>query len=180
MIFRTCEIEGAFVLEPERKRDERGYFARTFCTDELAARGLETRIAQCSVSWNKRAGTLRGMHYQIAPHEEIKLVRCARGAVFDVILDLRPSSPSFRKWQGIEISADNGWSIYVPAGVAHGFQTLVDDTELDYQISTNFHPDAARGVRWNDPAFSIRWPPCAERIISERDAAFPLVRSGIA
>ena len=162
------------MLEPERHQDGRGYFARTFCVDELAARGLETRVAQCSVSWNQRAGTLRGMHYQVAPHEEVKLVRCSRGSVYDVLLDLRPSSTTYRAWQAFELSASNGHSLYVPAGVAHGFQTLLDDTEVYYQISSPYQPAAARGVRWDDPAFRIEWPTCESRIISERDRGFPL------
>ena len=162
------------MLEPERHEDERGYFARTFCVDELAAQGLETRVAQCSVSWNRRAGTLRGMHYQVPPHEEVKLVRCSRGALYDVLLDLRPSSTSYRAWQAFELSARNGHGLYVPAGVAHGFQTLVDDTEVSYQISSPYQPAAARGIRWDDPAFRIKWPTCESRIISERDRGFPL------
>lgn len=175
MIFREGELPGTFILEPERHHDDRGYFARTFCADELAARGLDTRIAQCSVSWNRRAGTLRGMHYQIAPHEETKLVRCTRGAIYDVVLDLRPSSRAFRTWRAVELSAVNGWSLYIPAGVAHGFQTLADDTEVLYQMSTSVRPDAARGVRWDDPAFGIAWPDCANRIMSERDRGFSTV-----
>lgn len=174
MIFRACQIDGAFVCAPERREDARGHFARTFCVDEFAARGLDTRVAQCSVSWNRQAGTLRGMHYQVAPYEETKLVRCSRGVIYDVLLDLRPQSQSFRRWQAFELSAENGLSLYVPTGVAHGFQTLVDDTEVAYQISTAYEPASSRGVRWDDPSFSITWPTCARRIISERDLAFPL------
>lgn len=173
-MFRSCQIEGAFVVVPERQKDTRGYFARTFCRAELASRGLVTSVEQCSVSWNQRAGTLRGMHYQVAPRAETKLVRCTRGAIYDVLLDLRPTSSSFRLWHASELSADNGLSLYVPEGVAHGFQTLVDDTEVHYQISAAYDPACARGVRWDDPAFAIEWPKCATRTISERDQKFPL------
>lgn len=172
MIFRACDLPGTFILEPERLHDQRGYFARTFCKEELVTRGLDTRIAQCSVSWNEREGTLRGMHYQIAPNAETKLVRCIRGAIYDVVLDLRPSSPTFRAWQAVEISAQNGRAVYIPEGVAHGFQTLVDDTEVLYQISTTYHPGSSRGVRWDDPAFGIQWPAATMRIISDRDREF--------
>ena len=175
MLFEPSKIAGAFILAPQRHEDDRGHFARTFCVDELAAHGLVTSVAQCSVSWNRRAGTLRGMHYQIAPHEETKVVRCTAGAVFDVMLDMRPASPTFRQWQGVELTAANGLALYIPAGVAHGFQTLVDATEVFYMISTRYEPSAARGIRWDDPAFAIAWPPVAERTISERDRAFPLI-----
>ncbi|MBV8762279.1 MAG: dTDP-4-dehydrorhamnose 3,5-epimerase [Deltaproteobacteria bacterium] len=177
MLFEPTDIAGAFVLVPQRHEDDRGYFARTFCTDELAERGLVTRVAQCSVSWNRRAGTLRGMHYQAAPHEETKVVRCTAGAVYDVMIDLRPDSPSYRRWQAFELTAVNGRALYIPAGVAHGFQTLVDASELLYMISTPYEPTAARGVRWDDPAFAIAWPACADRTMSERDRAFPPWRS---
>jgi dTDP-4-dehydrorhamnose 3,5-epimerase len=166
------EVAGTFVVEIEPIDDERGFFARTFCADEFRARGLEACVVQCNISYNKRRGTLRGMHYQAAPHEEAKLVRCVRGAAIDVALDLRPSSPAYRRWTAVELSAENRRALYIPKGVAHGFQTLTDDTELYYEMSERFVPGAGRGVRWNDPAFGIEWP-IAEPIVSARDAAYP-------
>ena len=172
MIFTETPLRGAFVIEPEPLADGRGLFARTWCRNEFAARGLETRIAQCSTSLNPTRGTLRGMHYQVAPHAETKLVRCTRGALYDVIIDLRPGSPTFTRHFGVVLTADNRTMVYVPAGFAHGFQTLEDGTELFYQISEFHASEAGRGVRWDDPAFGIRWPD-AERIIAERDRAYP-------
>jgi dTDP-4-dehydrorhamnose 3,5-epimerase len=173
MIFKELELRGAFVIEPEPLEDERGFFARTFCAAEFAARGLRPTIAQCSVSYNRRRGTLRGLHYQAAPHEEAKLVRCTHGAVYDVIVDIRPDSATFRRWAGIELSAENRRMVYVPEGFAHGFQTLVDETEVLYQISTAYVPQAARGIRWDDPDLAIAWPPAAARVISARDLGLP-------
>ncbi len=172
MIFRELEIAGAYVLGTERHEDERGFFARTFCRREFEDLGLEGAVAQCNVSFNHRRGTVRGMHYQAPPSEEVKLVRCTRGAIWDVILDLRPESASFKRHVAVELDAESRKSLYIPAGVAHGFQTLVDGAEVFYQMSEFYDPSAARGVRWNDPAFSITWP---EKItvISERDLAFP-------
>ena len=172
MMFTETAIEGAFLIEPERLEDERGFFARTFCQREFAARGLSTRLAQCSVSFNRRTGTVRGMHYSVAPHAEEKLVRCTRGRVFDVLLDLRPDSPTFRRWTAVTLAADDHRMVYVPAGVAHGFQTLEPESEVFYQMSEFYAPECARGVRWDDPAFGIEWPP-AERTISERDRRYP-------
>ncbi len=172
MIFKPTNLPGAYVIEPERKKDFRGYFARTFCEKEFATFGLETRIAQCSVSFSQRKGTLRGMHYQVAPLEEVKLVRCSRGAIFDVIIDLRPSSPTFKKHFAVELDERNGNTLYVPAGFAHGFQTLADDSEVFYQMSQLYSADHARGVRWNDPAFAIPWPQDS-RTILERDQNYP-------
>jgi dTDP-4-dehydrorhamnose 3,5-epimerase len=170
--FSATELPGVHVVDLERREDDRGYFARTFCEDEFRAHGLEPRVTQASVSHNRRRGTLRGMHYQASPHEEAKLVRCTRGAIFDVALDLRRDSPSFRRWYAVELSADNGRALYVPPGVAHGFQTLDDDTDVLYQMSEPHHPDAARGVRFDDPQFAIPWP--LERpIVNERDRAYP-------
>jgi dTDP-4-dehydrorhamnose 3,5-epimerase len=172
MRFLPTELAGAVLIEPERREDARGFFARTFCEEEFAAAGLVTRYVQANAAGNRRAGTLRGLHYQVAPHAEVKVVRCTRGAVFDVILDLRPDSPSFRRWQGFELSAENGAMLYVPEGFAHGYQTLADDTELAYQVSRAYAPGAERGIRHDDPAFAISWPrPVA--IISEKDAAWP-------
>jgi dTDP-4-dehydrorhamnose 3,5-epimerase len=172
MIFHETSLAGAFVVEIEPHADERGFFARTWCRRELAERGLDTDIAQTSLSFNKAKGTLRGMHYQRPPHEEVKLVRCTRGAVWDVIIDLRPASPTYRSWEGFELTAENRRQLYIPKGFAHGFQTLADATELHYQISAFHAPEAAAGLRHDDPAFGIRWPlPVA--VISERDRAWP-------
>ena len=173
MILAATPLAGAFVVELERLVDERGYFARTFDLDQFAAAGLESAVVQASTSYNAHAGTLRGLHYQAAPHGEAKLVRVTRGAAFDVIVDLRPDSETFRGWFGIELGADSGRAVYVPAGFAHGFQTLVDETELHYQMSHPHVPDAARGVRFDDPAFAIAWPPPPPGglLISARDRA---------
>lgn len=171
MTFHELPIGGAFVIEPEPVEDERGFFARTWCAAEFQRRGLADALSQCSISYNRRAGTLRGMHLQVPPHAETKLVRCTAGAVYDVILDLRPGSPSYCRWCAVELSSTNRHAVYVPAGVAHGFQTLVADTELLYQISMPYAPESARGVRWDDPAFAIRWP-AAERTISDRDRSY--------
>jgi len=173
MKFTPTDIAGVWIVEPERHLDERGWFARTWCAEEFRQRGLNPHLSQCSASFNRRKGTLRGMHYQIAPHAEAKLVRCTRGAMFDVALDLRPGSATFRRWVGGELTAENGRALYIPEGCAHGFQTLMDDTEVFYQIATPWHPESARGARWNDPAFGIRWPLADAAILSPRDAAYP-------
>jgi dTDP-4-dehydrorhamnose 3,5-epimerase len=171
--FIETEIPGAFVLELERIEDERGFFARAWARDELAALGLDPRIEQCSVAFNDRVGTLRGLHFQREPHAEVKLVRCTRGAIWDVVVDLRPDSPAYLRWTSVELTADNRLSFYIPEGLAHGYQTLVDATEVHYQISAAYAPDAAQGVRWDDPAFAIGWPDVERRVISERDRAWP-------
>ncbi len=168
MIFKPTNFRGAYVIEPERRADFRGYLARTYCEKEFAALGLETHIAQCSVSFNQRKGTLRGIHYQVAPFEEVKVVRCIRGAIYDVIIDLRPSSSTFKKHFAVELDERNGNALYVPAGFAHGFQTLAENSEVFYQMSQYYSESHARGVRWNDPAFAIPWPEDA-RTILERD-----------
>jgi dTDP-4-dehydrorhamnose 3,5-epimerase len=175
VLFVETPVAGALVVEPQPIEDERGFFARTFSAEEFAERGLDVRVDQCSVSFNARAGTLRGMHYQAAPHGETKLVRCTRGAIFDVAVDLRPDSPTYLRWAGLELTAENGRALYVPEGCAHGFQTLTDGAEVLYQISTPYVPDAARGVRWDDPAFGIEWPeaPPGGRTMSARDAEYP-------
>jgi dTDP-4-dehydrorhamnose 3,5-epimerase len=160
------------ILELERHEDSRGFFARTWCQREFTEHGLDSRLVQCGLSWNRRRGTLRGMHYQAPPHAEVKLIRCTRGAIWDVALDLRPESPSFRRHVGVELSAENHAMLYVPEGVAHGFQTLVDDTEVCYQMSEFYAPESAHGVRFNDPAFAIRWP-IPDPIVLERDATYP-------
>jgi dTDP-4-dehydrorhamnose 3,5-epimerase len=172
VIFHATSLPGAYVIEQERHEDLRGHFTRTFCEKEFAARGLATHIAQCSVSFNRRKGTLRGMHYQIAPFEEVKLVRCSRGALYDVAIDLRRDSQTFRQYCAVELSEHNGKMFYIPAGFAHGFQTLADNTEICYQMSQFYSPEHARGVRWNDPAFGIPWPQ-DERTILERDQGYP-------
>ena len=172
MIFTSTDIDGVWAIDAERLEDERGFFARTWDPEELAQRGLNPKLAQCSISYNRTRGTLRGMHYQAAPHEEAKLVRCTAGAIFDVALDLRPSSPSFGAWFGIELSAENRRALYVPEGCAHGFLTLEDGSEVQYQISHAYMPEAARGVRWDDPAFAISWPE-AVVVINERDRSYP-------
>jgi dTDP-4-dehydrorhamnose 3,5-epimerase len=176
MRFVETPLAGARVIEIEPHADARGFFARTFCRDTLLAAGLPGEFVQASVSHNIRRGTLRGMHFQAAPHEEPKLVRCTRGAIFDVIVDLRPASTTHRRWFGIELSAENHRTLYVPPGFAHGFQTLVDDTEILYQMAEPYVAAAARGVRWNDPAFGIAWP-IAEPFMSERDASYPDYRA---
>jgi len=174
LIFKATKLEGAFLIEPERREDDRGYFVRTFCEREFAEHGLRVRFVQCNLSFNRRKGTLRGMHFQAAPHEEAKLVSCTRGAIYDVIIDLRPGSPTYLQHVAETLSAENGKAFYIPEGFAHGFQTLADDSEVFYQMSEFYHPESARGVRWNDPAFQIEWPP-AERTIIPRDQEYPLV-----
>jgi dTDP-4-dehydrorhamnose 3,5-epimerase len=175
VLFRETRVAGSYLVEPERIEDERGFFARTFSSRDFAARGLDDRVEQSSTSFNARRGTLRGMHYQAAPHGEAKLVRCTRGAIYDVAVDLRPDSPSYLRWVGTELSAENGRALFVPEGCAHGFQTLVDGSEVLYQISTAYVPEAARGVRWDDPAFNIDWPPAPleGRTMAPRDAGYP-------
>jgi dTDP-4-dehydrorhamnose 3,5-epimerase len=172
MIFEETTLKGAFMIEPQRRGDERGFFARTWCQREFDAEGLPQEWVQCNISFSRQRGTLRGMHYQAAPYEEAKLVRCTMGAIYDVIIDLRHESPSFRQWLALELTADNRRMLFIPQGFAHGFQTLADDTEVFYQMSQLYAPEYARGVRWDDPAFGISWP-AEKRIISERDRSFP-------
>lgn len=177
MLFTELGLPGLFLVEPERHEDERGFFARTWCATEARARGLDTPAAQASVSFSKRRGTLRGLHYQAAPHAEVKLVRCTRGAIHDVVVDLRSGSPTSLRHVATVLSADNRAALYVPEGIAHGFQTLEDATEVVYQMSRPHAPEAARGVRWDDPRLAIAWPPAA-RIIAERDRRWPDVEPG--
>ena len=160
------------MIEIQRLEDARGFFGRSFCRREFLEHGLNPAVEQCNVSVNKKRGTLRGMHYQASPHDEAKLVRCTKGAIFDAIIDLRPESPSFTRYFSLVLSDQNRLMLYIPEGFAHGFQTLQDDSEVFYQMSESFHPESARGVRWNDPAFGIDWPP-AERIINDRDRNYP-------
>lgn len=172
MQFIPLKLAGAYVIESEVRADHRGFFARTFCRDEFAALELVSHFVQCNLSFNHLKGTLRGMHYQADPSPEVKLVRCTMGAAYDVIVDLRPSSPTYRQWEGVELTAENRRAVYIPAGFAHGFQTLTDGTELFYQMSEFYVPELAAGVRWDDPALGIEWPPCERRIIADRDLAF--------
>jgi dTDP-4-dehydrorhamnose 3,5-epimerase len=173
MRFVETAIQGVVVVELEEHVDERGSFARTWCRDEMADAGLASELAQCSLSRNRLAGTLRGLHFQRPPHEEAKLVRCTRGAIFDVAVDLRAGSPTRGEWVGVTLDAENGRALYVPDGCAHGFQTLVEQSDVSYMISTSYVPEAAAGVRWNDPAFGIVWPPAASRTIATRDQTWP-------
>jgi dTDP-4-dehydrorhamnose 3,5-epimerase len=173
MRFTELELPGLFLVELELFQDERGFFARSWCQSEFAEHGLNPQLVQCNISFNDRQGTLRGLHYQSAPHAEDKLVRCTRGRIFDVAVDLRPESPTYLRWFGIELTQDNLRMLYIPKGFAHGFQTFVDQSEVFYQMSQAYHPQSARGVRWDDPAFGINWPSAAQRIISQKDQDYP-------
>jgi dTDP-4-dehydrorhamnose 3,5-epimerase len=173
VIFTRTTLQDAVVIDVERRGDERGYLARTFCEREFADHGLVTRFVQASTIFSPTRDTLRGLHFQEPPYAEVKLVRCTRGAVHVTIVDLRPDSPTHQQWLGVELSPENGRLLYVPKGFAQGYQTLFDDTEVAYEMSHEYVPEAARGVRWNDPAFGIDWPPAEQRIISERDRAWP-------
>jgi dTDP-4-dehydrorhamnose 3,5-epimerase len=172
LVFVETKLAGLYIIEVEKREDERGFFARTFCQHEFEAHGLNPRVAQCSTSFNKKKGTLRGLHYQVAPYAEVKLVRCTAGAIYDVAVDLRPDSPTYKQWVAVEQTDSNRKSFYIPAGCAHGFQTLVDNAEVYYQISEFYHAEAARGVRWDDPALGIVWPDVENRNVSERDMSF--------
>jgi len=172
MRFTPISLSGAYLIDLEPISDERGFFARSWCHDEFALHGLNPALVQCNITWNKKKGTLRGMHFQSAPHEEAKLVRCVRGAIYDVIIDLRPNSSTFKEWFGVELNADNRSALYVPEGFAHGYQTLTDDSEILYQMSESYQPACAASVRWNDAAFGIQWPDDI-RIISPRDQEIP-------
>ena len=172
MIFIPTPLHGVLLIEPELRSDERGAFARTWCQRDFEVRGLSTRLAQCSVSFNVRRATLRGLHFQAEPHAEAKLVRVTRGAIYDVALDLRPASSTYLQWFAAELSAENRHMLYIPEGCAHGFQTLTDDAEVFYQISEFYEPNAGRGVRWNDPVFGIHWP-LGNPILSDRDRNYP-------
>jgi len=172
MRFEPAGLDGAWLIHLDSMGDERGFFARTFCVDEFRAHGLETSFPQHSISCSRSKGTLRGMHFQRAPHREVKLVRCLNGAIWDVIIDLRPESPTFRQWRGLELSAENQYQLYIPKGFAHGFQTLSDDTYVNYLISEIYATDAAAGVRYDDPAFAVTWP-LPIGVISEKDLRWP-------
>ncbi len=173
MIFRETTLPGAYLIEIERREDERGFFARSWCQREFSELNLDPCVVQCNISFNKLKGTLRGMHFQTAPHTEAKLVRCTQGALYDVIVDLRRGSPTYLKWFSAELTAENRAALYVPKGFAHGFQTLVDNTEVFYQMSEFYVPEASGGVHWNDPIFAIEWR-LPVRVISEKDDALPV------
>jgi len=172
MIFRELKLQGAFIIEPQRFQDERGFFSRTWSQTEFDARGLTARFVEANTSLSVKTGTLRGMHYQAAPHAQAKLVRCTAGAIYDVIIDLRVESPTFKQWEAVELSAENHLLLYIPEGFAHGFQTLSENSEVHYQVSDYYAPESAGGVRWDDPAFGIEWPD-AERTIIARDNEYP-------
>jgi dTDP-4-dehydrorhamnose 3,5-epimerase len=171
LIFEETELSGAFVIRPERREDDRGFFARTYCVRELKAAGLDPEIVQRSVSYNRVRGTLRGMHFQAPPHDENKIVSCIRGAIYDVIVDLRPESKTHRAWLGVTLEAEEGTALFVPKGFAHGFLTLADETAVSYDISTFYVPESARGLRFDDPAFAIEWP-FVPSVVSQRDLAY--------
>jgi dTDP-4-dehydrorhamnose 3,5-epimerase len=168
MLFTETALKGAYIIEIKKLIDDRGFFARSWCQNEFETHGLNSRIVQANVSYNKKKGTLRGMHYQQTPYEETKLVRCTKGAIYDVVIDLRPTSPTFAQWIGVELTAGNYRMLYVPENFAHGFQTLADDSEVTYQVSQFYTPGAENGIRWDDPAFNIEWP-LAIQVISEKD-----------
>jgi dTDP-4-dehydrorhamnose 3,5-epimerase len=174
MKLTPTNIQGCFIVDIEPRADERGFFARSFCQHEFAAHGLHTQFVQANISQNHEAGTLRGMHWQDAPHAEVKVVRCTRGGIFDVALDLRRESPTYLQWAGVELHAENARALYVPQGCAHGYLTLTRDAEVHYLVSAFYAPTHDRGVRWDDPAFGIKWPHTPQRIISARDEAHPL------
>jgi len=171
MIFKALPLYGSYIIELERKQDERGFFARAWCKNEFSTRGLSSEFVQFNISYNFKKGTLRGIHYQIEPHQEDKIVRCTKGAVYDVIIDIRPESPTYKKWFSVEISAENYFMLYIPKGFAHGFQTLTDNTELYYQMSEYYHQECAHGIRWNDPEFKIDWP-LKPTVISKNDQLY--------
>jgi len=173
MIFTESELPGAFVVDLERREDDRGFFARAWCANEFSDHGLNTRLVQANLSFNDREGTLRGMHFQGEPAAEAKLIRCTRGSIFDAIVDLRADSPTFKRWIGVELSADNRRALYVPEGFAHGYQTLEPETETFYLVSQYYTPEAEGGVRWDDPAFGIEWPNPESPLLSDKDRSWP-------
>lgn len=172
MIFKETKLKGAFIIEVEKIADKRGFFARAFCKKEFEKYSLVSSFVQCNISYNKKKNTLRGMHFQIAPYEEVKLISCIRGAIFDVIIDLRINSPTFKEWVNVELTQENHKMLYVPKGFAHGYLTLDDDTEIFYLVSEFYSPKYERGVRWNDPTFQIKWPQVENIIISEKDKSW--------
>ena len=172
MKFTETKLKGAFVVEIEKLADDRGFFARSWCRKEFEAQGLTSRVVQSNVSFNRKKGTLRGLHYQIAPRQECKLIRCTRGAIYDVIIDLRAESPTYKQWVGVDLTADNYRMLFVPEDFAHGFITLTDNTEITYQVSQFYTPGAEKGIRFNDPAFNIQWP-LDVLVISDKDRGWP-------
>ena len=176
MIFRETALAGVLLLELERREDERGFFARAWSREELGERGLSTQLEQCNIAYNEREGTVRGLHFQLPPYEDVKIVRCTAGAVFDVVVDARRDSLTYLRWLGIELSAANRLALYIPAGCAHGYQTLAPATETFYLHSASYAPGFEGGLRWDDPALNIEWPEAAERIVSERDRGWPDIR----
>lgn len=172
MLFQPTSLAGAYLLDLQKVEDERGFFARSWCVQEFAEHGLDTRLVQCNISFNKQRGTVRGLHYQMPPFAETKVVRCSRGAIYDVIVDLRPESPTFLQWLGVTLSAENRTMFYVPQGFAHGFQTLADNTEVCYQMSEFYAPAYARGLRWDDPQVKVQWP-LAITVMSMKDQCYP-------
>ena len=179
MIFTQTPLAGAYVIDATPIADMRGSFARTYCEKEFAGAGLVNHWVQCNLSHNIKAGTLRGMHYQRVPHQEVKLVRCPRGSVFDVAVDIRPESPTFGNWFGVELSAQNRRSFYIPTGFAHGYQSLADDSDVFYQVSEFYHPESEGGLRWDDPALNIAWPLPDRVSLSTKDSSWPLMKSGV-
>ena len=177
MIFRETGLTGAWLIEPERVSDERGYFARTWCVEEFNEFGINVDFVQCSTSFNESAGTRRGIHYQVDPHSEAKLIRCTRGRLYDVMVDLRPESNTYTEWRAFELSADNGRMVYLPQGFGHGFQTIENGTELAYHISEYYQPDLSHGIRWDDPTIGIDWPDCDNPIMSTRDKNLPALNT---
>jgi len=171
--FIETELAGAYIIEPERLEDERGFFARVSCAREFEGKGLSSTFVQTSIAYNRKSGTLRGMHFQVAPYEEVKTIRCTAGSIYDVIIDLRPDSSTYRCWAGVVLSAENHRTLYVPGGFAHGYQTLEDGAEVFYQMSEYYVPESARGIRWDDPSIAIHWPDAAERVISDKDRELP-------
>lgn len=172
MIFTKTLLKGAYLIDLEPREDERGFFGRSWCRQEFIEHGLNPHLVQCNISFNKKHGTLRGMHYQADPYQEAKLVRCTSGEIYDVIIDLRPNSVTFKNWSAFTLTGSNHQALYIPEGIAHGFQTLTDNTEVFYQMSEFYHPESARGVRWDDPGFNIKWP-INGIIISEKDKSYP-------
>jgi len=172
MKFTETKLKGAFIIEIEKLSDDRGFFARSWCQKEFEIHALASRVVRANVSYNRKRGTMRGMHYQIAPYQESKLIRCTRGAIYDVIIDLRPDSPTYKQWTGVELTADNYTMFFVPQDFAHGFETLTDETEITYQVSQFYTPGSEKGIRFNDPAFDIQWP-LEVTIISDKDRTWP-------
>jgi len=172
LIFTETKIKSVYIIEPELLTDERGFFARSFCKEEFQKHGLETDIVQCNISYNKKKGTLRGMHYQVPPFEEAKIVSCTEGSIYDVVVDLRRDSPTYCQWVATNLSDNNFKMMYIPRGCAHGFQTLEDDVMVYYQMMEFFHPECARGVRWDDPRSAIEWPSNQKRIVSDKDQKY--------